>query len=479
MKQRICPICGHLESAGAEYCTECNAKTIEYDDGAGKPGKEKKPKEKPLWGIGIAAALAIVLLVFVNRNLSGSGGDFGLDISGQSSPEQPETEEGPASEAAVSSSADSSPRPGSNPEETIDIEAVLAAYEKYFEENYYEGACNLIYLNEDEIPECIYEYGDMGYGILWYKDGNVIDWTHDLISEYGYGVRRAAYQEKESKVLIQTKYQNTVVAEVYEFSEDNPDQPAQTGYIEYDALDSYLNNLHGFGTFAVSKTESSENVWDAYAALQEMESVPVYDSDDGTVRFIFSIDDKIQEDYERAGDIESPYGSYNSGISDFSFCYPLFIYNDVVCDLNPVENIYGTNEQTIRFTGTEGSELLFCLSRRTDNDTIAGMTEYVYETEFQSLLEAAKLVNSSSEDHGRVIVTGYTSARDKLVYDLVKIEPQYIMQMVVTFPAYTGEEDRNLKGYATECIYRMCGFSGNSQEVRSYEEYCAAVEGAN
>lgn len=32
MRQRICPVCGHFEDTYTEYCTECGAKTIEYED---------------------------------------------------------------------------------------------------------------------------------------------------------------------------------------------------------------------------------------------------------------------------------------------------------------------------------------------------------------------------------------------------------------------------------------------------------------
>lgn len=42
MRQKICPVCGHLEEAFTEYCTECGAKTIDYDDGTGEPRKAAK-----------------------------------------------------------------------------------------------------------------------------------------------------------------------------------------------------------------------------------------------------------------------------------------------------------------------------------------------------------------------------------------------------------------------------------------------------
>ncbi len=64
---------------------------------------------------------------------------------------------------------------------------------------------------------------------------------------------------------------------------------------------------------------------------------------------------------------------------------------------------------------------------------------------------------------------------DKLVYDLVKVDKDYVMQMMIAFPVYASEEDEMYKGYVTECMYRMCGFSGSSQPPRSYEEYREAM----
>ncbi len=441
--------------------------------------------------IGAAAGLVVIFVaVLIMRVLRGreDSAQMASNTGGQPETGAVETVEESVPEATEPSSVEPTaqpeptPQPESSPaEEAVDIETVLEAYQGYFEEQYYEGSCSLIYLDEDEVPEYAYHWGDLGSGVLWYRDGEVIDWAHKAslpADAMNYGGMMVSYQESGRKVLIQTRYDNTVTAEIYEFSEDDLSQPMRVGYKEYDDLSSYLAYQNDFGSFSVGWDPQYGNVWEAYAALQEMGAASVYDSKDATVGFVFGIYNSVQENYQIAAYEQSPYGWYDSGVSDFSFCYPLFLYDNVTCDTNPVENAYGTNVQTIRFTGSAGSELLFSLSRRTDNDTIAGMTDYIYEAEFDSLREATKLVNSSAEDHGRVIVTGYASARDKIVYDLVKVDPQYIMHMVVTFPAYTGEEDKNLKDYVTECIYRMCRFSGNTEELRNYEEYCAAMGGA-
>ncbi len=101
MKQRICTVCGHLDNKGAEHCSECSAKTIEYEGAQrdrGQSRRKKRPDRRPpmtsnkspekarggskgvIFGaIGIAAVLALVGLVFVNRNLWDPEGDAGSD----------------------------------------------------------------------------------------------------------------------------------------------------------------------------------------------------------------------------------------------------------------------------------------------------------------------------------------------------------------------------------------------------------------
>ncbi len=153
MKQRICPVCGHLESAGTEYCTECNSKTIEYDDGTSEP--ETEPEEEDAWeesagrqeagrkgsgksgggsrrvplgGIGIVAVLVIVALVFVNRNLSDSGEDSGS--SGGSGPAQSGSED-----EDLSGGAEDGSLPGNGEEPGNGKEPADGQEERYPEES--------------------------------------------------------------------------------------------------------------------------------------------------------------------------------------------------------------------------------------------------------------------------------------------------------------------------------------------------------
>lgn len=47
MRQRICPVCGHFEDTYTEYCTECGAKTIEYEDDNPIIGRRSSEWEEP------------------------------------------------------------------------------------------------------------------------------------------------------------------------------------------------------------------------------------------------------------------------------------------------------------------------------------------------------------------------------------------------------------------------------------------------
>ncbi len=184
----------------------------------------------------------------------------------------------------------------------------------------------------------------------------------------------------------------------------------------------------------------------------------------------FGIDDSAVEDYEVALDPDA-YQQYDSGISDFSFYYPAGLYNDVAYDGEPEENSYGTNVESVSFKASGGSGLVFAISKRTDNLSMEEITDYIYEKEAASIVDSQKLLLAAEEDYGRVIVTGYTLDKSKLVYDMVKAEPDYVLCMKVIFTQYAGEEDQLQKGYVTECIYRLCGFSGSSKMPRSYQEY--------
>lgn len=78
------------------------------------------------------------------------------------------------------------------------------------------------------------------------------------------------------------------------------------------------------------------------------------------------------------------------------------------------------------------------------------------------------IVNRMKDDYGKIVLTGWADAAyDRTVYDMIKVEGEFVMQMKVVIPTYTDREDELQKGYFTECMYRMCGFSDAEDSYRS------------
>lgn len=188
----------------------------------------------------------------------------------------------------------------------------------------------------------------------------------------------------------------------------------------------------------------------------------------------FGISETTVEDYGVNLD-PGQYGHYDSGISEFNFSYPTALYNAVTVDETAWQSEMGENVQTISFSGSEGSELIFSLSRRTDGLSVKGMTERTASGARRSVTEFEEILNMTKDGYGKLVFTGWTDGSyEKTVYCLVKVEDSYIMSMTVVTPNYKGNQDELHKGYVTECLYRMCGFSDATAPWRSFNEY---VEG--
>lgn len=190
---------------------------------------------------------------------------------------------------------------------------------------------------------------------------------------------------------------------------------------------------------------------------------------------LMDVDINTVEDYSNNLDPDQ-YAYYDSGISDFNFYYPIKLYNEVTVEESSSSTNYGTSLQKIHFKGTKGSELIFEISRRNDSMSLDEMREKVYQTESGSMSDTVTVLNRLSEErtHGKVIVSGYSNpAHDKAMYDMVKIEDDYVLQMKVIFP-YTPDdmENNRQQNYVVDCLYRLCGFSDTSYEsTRSYDEF--------
>ena len=204
----------------------------------------------------------------------------------------------------------------------------------------------------------------------------------------------------------------------------------------------------------------------------------ITDSDIGTgYNEVFGINETTVEDYGVNLD-PGQYGYYDSGISEFYFSYPTSLYNAVTVDETTWQSETGENIQTLSFSGSEGSELIFSLSRRTDGLSIKGMTERIASGARGSVTELEEILNTTKDGYGKLVFTGWTDGSyEKTVYCLVKVEGSYIMSMTVVTPNYKGNQDELYKGYVTECLYRMCGFSDATAPWRSFNEYVEDVNG--
>lgn len=207
-------------------------------------------------------------------------------------------------------------------------------------------------------------------------------------------------------------------------------------------------------TIQLQTEENTENAEDDYA--------------------VFGITKGVAESYESALNTND-YQYYNSGIENFRFFYPATLYSDVFYNEQEAETPYGINIKAISFVGSAGSELLFSLSRYADGVSIEEISEKIYNLEKSGLIDAADVIYGTYEDHGRIIVTGYEGEDLKPVYDLFYVDSEYVMQMKIIFTAYQGIEDKLQKAYVTECMYRLCGFSGSTANCRSYETFKAEI----
>lgn len=232
-------------------------------------------------------------------------------------------------------------------------------------------------------------------------------------------------------------------------------------------LDTYFGTeVTAAGTLAMTGQDISISVTE----IADSDSETGYNEE-------FGISETTVEDYGANLD-PGQYRYYDSGTSGFYFSYPTALYNTVTVNETAGQSETGENMQTISFSGSSGSELTFSLSRRTDDLTTEGMTERLVSGARGSVTEFEEILNTTKDGYGKLVFTGWTDGSyEKTVYCLVKVEGSYIMSMTVVTPNYKGNQDELYKGYVTECLYRMCGFSDVTAPWRSFNEYAEGVNG--
>ena len=216
-------------------------------------------------------------------------------------------------------------------------------------------------------------------------------------------------------------------------------------------------------SMSVNKEENIEELEVASESSLEM-------SADERILEEFAIGEEVVTNYRSALD-PYQYRQYRSEINKFYFSYPVNLYNSVAFDDNEEECDYGLNQETILFNGSDVSALQFSVYKRTDERTIDDMLGFVNTCETEKIMDATQLQYLSEDTYGKIVLTGYSESYEQLIYELLRVEEEYVFQMKIIFPSYENSEDKLQKDYITECMYRMCGFSGTAERVRVYHDY--------
>jgi len=315
-----------------------------------------------------------------------------------------------------------------------------------------------------------------------YKDGSVV-----RVIKGGGEEGHYSYQEKNDRMKVRTEWDLGDTISYYEKGRSGSYHEigcaqAGEGYRVGDSAsglrqvdeESYYKYVTSFGSFSLLLPCEASTVAKAYQSLTETGAEENIEEQ----MLPMGVNASGFEDYGSYGLSEGSlvvgsYNYYDSGISDFAFSYPYYTYDDVEYDGRSRKTAYGKNIQSIEFTGAEGGSLLYSISKRMDKRPLEEMENYVYDQEAAGITDAVKLNSSVGSGRARVVMTGYASG-GRIAYEVIKVEPKYVMKMKMICPPYENEEDKLQKGYLTECIYRLCKFSGSTDWVRSFEEYAKA-----
>ncbi|MCR4891497.1 MAG: zinc-ribbon domain-containing protein [Lachnospiraceae bacterium] len=290
---------------------------------------------------------------------------------------------------------------------------------------------------------------------------------------------KLAAGQLEASAETEEIYQNKADAEAGEGYQDKAGAEGQEGYLGSggkESMDSY-DKTDSEGGDAASGTEDAasegalEDSFDDSGDVLSPQTEKSSGSDDIMGRFGIQAD--TVEDY--SANLDPSQYLYYSGIGELSFFYPRYLFNRVAVDDSHHNTEYGENLETITFEGSKGGNLTFSVSRRTDGMSVSELTEEINRSEHGKYYDTTDILVRSDDQKGKIIVTGYRDVgKSFVVYDLIKIDSQYVYSLLNLKKAYESEEDRIHFAYVMENIYRMCGFSGSSKGPRSFEEFMAS-----
>ena len=228
------------------------------------------------------------------------------------------------------------------------------------------------------------------------------------------------------------------------------------------------NNLPSYSSSSPASSSSLESEEESALSSASITPVAGNSSNDD-----FGLNESTEENYYNIVDTDTYKYYESSENSRFNFWYPIGLYNKVYKDTSISDTNYGQNIEVVNFTGSAGSTAKFSLIERVDGDSLDDMATYVYNQEFSGLDDPGDIYPLKTDDEkGFFIVTGHSPDNySDLAYDMVRVDDSYVYQMYIVFPDFEDDTDKNLKSYFTECLYRTCGFSNSSRDVRSYSDY--------
>ena len=205
----------------------------------------------------------------------------------------------------------------------------------------------------------------------------------------------------------------------------------------------------------------------------ETEPEPEPQPETEPVSELFTIDPNTVEDYSANLD-PYYYINYESDYPEFSFRYPANLFNRVESSYDPTGSYLGTNIETHTFYGSKGSQLSYSIAKREDSSSLTKKIDTLITKAGNEITNSkTELQKEAFEDKGfaRGVVTGF-DRKGYVIYTLIKVNSNYVMQMRIECPPYKNDSDRAIKRYVQECISRWCGFSNkNKGNPRSYEEF--------
>ena len=236
-------------------------------------------------------------------------------------------------------------------------------------------------------------------------------------------------------------------------------------------VSGYYNNNYTDNRAIKEETQTNISHSSQFTQKEETEnnSEDVYENSESEQTSLlskFSIDENQNTSYLNALNPQD-YLYYDSGISDFGFYYPADLFCNVEEQQDEFRTDYGENLDSIEFLGNDGTWLNFEIAKRSDDISDKQMFEKITEKELQKGYSSL----TPKKQQNIVVMTGVLED-DEILYKMIRIETDYILTFEFHTPKYIDTEDKNMKQYVTECIYKLCDFNSRDVKIRTYEEFC-------